>query len=185
MTGLTSNVSIASNAILLLGGGTIASLTEDSAQSIIAANLYENSYLSVLTSHRWRFATKKAKLSRLSETPINGYSHKFQIPSDCLYVIKADTNNYEIYESTIHCNSIEVEIDYTYRVDESSLPAYFTKMLEFFLASQFAVPLTGDLNKADMYYKSYSDQLKKAKFADSTQRPNVGIQHSPYVDARY
>lgn len=180
----TSNISIASNGLLLLGHSTIASFTEDSTGAVVAANLYESSYLSLLTSHRWRFATKKARLARLTETPLNGFTYKFQIPSDCLYIINASTARYEVYEDTIYANDSDIDIDMIYRVDESMLPPYFVKMMEFFLASQFSVPVTSDLNKADMYYKSYQDQLKKAKFADSTQRPNVGIQSSPYTTIR-
>lgn len=180
-----SSISIASNASILLGANTIASFEEESAEATVAANLYETSYLSLLTNHRWRFATKKAQLARLSATPLNGYQYKFTIPSDCLYVIKTDANSYEIYENEIHSNNTAMEIDYIYRVDETRLPAYFVKMFEFYLASQFAIPITGDLNKADLYMKAYETELKRAKYADSSQRPFDGIPSAAYVDVRY
>lgn len=185
MTGLTSDISIASNGLLLLGHDPIASFTEPTAGATIAANLYETSYLSLLTTHRWRFATKKEKLARLSEVPMNKYSHKFQIPSDCIYVISPDTKDYEIYGSTIHANAKDLDMDYIYRVDEDKLPPYFSKMLEFFLATQFAVPLTGDMNKGKYFNAMYLNELKRAKFADSTQRPNTGFMDSPYTSVRY
>ena len=185
MTGITSDISIASNGLLLLGHDPIASFTEPTAGATIAANLYETSYLSLITAHRWRFATKKAKLARLSAKPLNGFNYQFQIPSDCLYVIRVSTVRYEIYESTIHCNDEALEMDFLYRVTEDRLPPYFAKMLEFFLAAQFAVPLTGDMNKGKYFQAMYLNELKRAKFADSTQRPNVGFQDSPYTATRY
>jgi len=115
----------------------------------------------------------------------NGFNYKFTIPSDCLYVINTDTRSYEIYETEIHANSLELEIDYIYRVAEDRLPAYFAKMLEFFLAAQFAIPLTGDMDKGKYYSSMYLNELKRAKFADSTQRPNIGFADSPYTDARF
>lgn len=180
-----SDISIASNGLLLLGNDTIASFTEDTAGATIAAELYETSYLSLLTAHRWRFATKKATLAMLAAAPLNGYTHKFQIPSDCLYVINATTSNYEVYENTIFANDTDVDIDYIYRVDEDRLPPYFVTMLEFYLAAKFAIPLTGDLKKTELYSKLYLDEMRRAKFADSTQRPNVGFKSSPYTDVRY
>jgi len=185
MTGNTSNISLASNALLLLGHEPIASFTEGTAGATIAANLYDTAYLSVLTNHRWRFATKQARLARLAETPINDYTYAFQLPSDCIYLIKVDAQNYEVFGDKLYCNSSELLADYTYKVDEDRLPPYFTKMLEFFLAAQFAVSLTGSIEKGEFFSKLYVNELKKAKFADSTQTPQVTFSDSRYITARY
>lgn len=186
MTGLTSSISLSSNALILLGGNSISSFDDGSSEATIAANLYETTYLGLLTEHRWRFATKKASLAKLAAAPSNGYANAFQIPSDCIYFIKTEVaQDYEIYGTELHSNHNTVEADYIYRVDEDKLPPYFSSMIEFFLASKFAVPLTGDLNKADFYLKAYNNQLKKAKHADSTQRPVDTFRHNPYVDVRY
>jgi len=185
MTGTTSSISLASNALLLLGHETIASFDEGTAGATIAANLYENSYLSLLTNHRWRFATKKAQLARLVETPLNEYNYAFQLPSDCLYLIKTTSRNYQIYENKLYTNDIEIKVDYIFRIDEGNLPPYFTKMLEFFLASQFALSLTGDMEKGNYFSRMYLFELKKAKFTDSTQHPQETFIDNPYVDIRY
>ena len=187
MTGITSSISLASNALLLLGGSTISSFTDGTSGSQIAANLYENSYLSQLTNHRWRFATKTAQLARLVETPINDYKYAFQLPSDLIYLQKTVDNIglYQIYGSKLYTNAETVTVDYTYRVDEDKLPPYFTKMLEFFLAAQFAVPLTGDMDKGNYYSKFYLNELKRAKYADSTQTPQDTFTPSAYVGVRY
>lgn len=77
-----------------------------------------------------------------------------------------------------------MEIDYIFTVEEDRLPAYFIKMFEFFLAAQFALPLTGDLNKMQAMEQAYQYQARLAKNADSTQRPADTVQHNPYVDVR-
>jgi len=94
-------------------------------------------------NHRWRFASKKAQLARLVDEPLNEYSYAFQLPSDCIYLIKTTSRQYQIYGSKIYSNDLNMEVDYTYRVGEDNLPPYFSKMFEFFLASQFALSLTG------------------------------------------
>ena len=91
---------------------------------------------------------------------------------------------FEIYDSQLHTNANEVKLDYIHRVNEDLLPAYFTKALEFNLSALFAVPITGDLNKADYYSKVYMNELKRAKNIDSSQYPEVPIQNRPYVEVR-
>ena len=184
MAGLIARVQLVSNALLLLGDGPIASLTEDSTGATLGANLFENTYLDMLQNHRWRFATKHARLARLSEKPIMDYEYMFQLPSDIEYLIKASVSNYTIHESRLYANATDINIGYIFRVKEDTLPSYFVKTLEFFLAAQFAVPLTGDMDKGKYYSALYGDALKKAKFADSTQQPNISFQHNPYVDVR-
>lgn len=185
MAGSVSSISIASNALILLGAEPISSFTEGSAPSTIAANLYETSYLSLLTNHRWGFATKKARLARLSSSPIDEYSYAFQLPQDLIYLSKATVVNYQVYGDKLYCNDTDVYIDYTYRIDEDLLPSYFVKMLEFFLAAQFAVSLTGDIEKGNYFSRMYMTELKRAKFADSTQTPPDEFIESPYLLVRY
>lgn len=184
MAGSASDIALASNAMLLLGGRTIASFTEESSESQIASNLFEHSYKAILTEHRWRFATKQAKLARLTATPHNDYAYQFQLPSDLLYLIKTDTRNYEVYEDKVYANSLELEAEYIYDIASDKVPSYWAKMFEFFLASQFAIPLTGDIDKASYFDQQYMKAKTKAKHADSTQRPGKGFVDNRYTNIR-
>jgi hypothetical protein len=185
MAGLTSKVQIVSNALLLLGDRPISSLTEETTGATLGSNLFENTYLSLLQNHRWGFAKTTALLSRYSSTPMSGYAYAFALPSDFLYIIKGSDSNYAVYEDGIHANSETFTIDYIKRVDEDKLPAYFAKALEVNLAYQFAVPLTGDIAKGQYYESQFNNYIRKAKFSDSTQYPEVSVQSQPYVDVRY
>lgn len=186
MAGSTSAVQISSNALILLGHPPIASFDEPGAGAQASSNLYENSYLNLLTIHRWRFATKKAQLARLSEAPLNGFSYQFQLPSDLLYLIRKESGfDYEIYGDKLYSNNTTESIDYTYRVEEDNLPPYFIKTFEFFMAAQLAIPVAGNSTRANEYNGMYEMQLKRAKFADSTQRPGDTFLSNPYVNARF
>ncbi len=179
----TSAVNLASNALVLIGDSPISALTE----SIPANALYEQSYLSLLSIHRWRFATKKAQLARLVAAPQNEYSYQYQLPADLVYLIRPVGNNsqdYEVYEDKLYSNDATMYVDYIFRVDKSALPAYFVKVVEFFLAAQFAIPVTGNSTRFKEYSGLYEMQLKRAKYADSSQRPNDGFLHNPYGDVR-
>ena len=185
MSGLITRVQLVSNALLLLGGNTISALTENSTGAKLGANLFENTYLAMLQNHRWRFATKTQALSRLAAKPDTGYEYAFQIPNDFLYSVEGDARDYAVYDNQIHCNNTEFQLDYIHRVSEDLLPAYFAKALEYNLASLFAYPLTDDSGKASYYASLYSNEIRKAKFADSSQYPEVSVQDQPYIDVRY
>jgi hypothetical protein len=186
MAGTTTDIRIASNALQLLGHTAITKFDEGTAGADIASALYDITYESNLTEYRWRFATKTARLARLTEAPLEDFLYKFQLPTDMLYVIRPTISNlrYEIYEDTIHTDSTELAIDYIYNVPADRLPPYYVQALQFLLASQFAIPVTGSESKAQLYFNMYKEQLKKARNTDSTQRPQESFEDNPYVDVR-
>jgi len=186
MAGNTSAIQISSNALILIGHPPIASFEEPGAGAIAAANLYEQSYRNMLTMYRWRFASKRAELARLTEAPTNGFQYQYQLPNDLLYLTKKDLNtDYEIYGDKMYTNDSIVKIDYLYRVDEDQLPPYFVKAFEFFLAMQFSIPVTGNSTRANEYNGMYEQQLRRAKYADASQRPQDTFTHNPYIETRF
>ena len=180
-----SALSLCSNALTLLGANSIASFIEGSAESEVAALLYETTYHAMLTETQWHFATRTASLARHTETPDNNFKYKYQLPIDCLYVAKASSKRYEIYERDLYSDHKEVDIEYVYPVDENNLPAYFAKALEYNLAAQFAIPITENTTKAEFFANMYQVVIRKARYADASQRPNIPIQDSPYIHARF
>ena len=186
MAGNSSDIALASNAMLLLGGSTISSFTEESTESQIASNLFEHAYKFVLSSHRWRFAVKQEQLPQLVVKPDKLYSYQYQLPTGMLYLIRTvDNQRYEIYGDKLYANANEVFIEYVYEVSSDKLPSYFAKMFEFYLASQFAIPLTGDIEKASYYSQQYEKAIVKAKFLDSSSRPNQTFINNRYTDVRH
>ena len=110
----TSAVNIASNALVLIGDSPISALNE----SPVANALYDQSYKSLLSIHRWRFATKKAQLAQLATAPQNEFSYQYQLPADLIYLIKPlNRQDYEIYGDKFYTNSSSVDIDYIFHVD--------------------------------------------------------------------
>ena len=184
MAGLASRVQIVSNALLLLGVRPISSLDDTTTGAILGSNLFQNTYYAMLQQHRWRFAVKTQSLSKLSAKPNTGYTTAFVLPTDYLYAFKGDQYDYAVYGSEIHSNSQSFTLDYVATIEEDMLPAYFVLALEYNLASQFAIPITGDIDKASYFSKVFANQLKSAKFVDSTQYPEVAVVHSPYTQVR-
>lgn len=176
---MASKIEIASNACVLLGANPISAFTEGT-EGKVATALYDSTYRGVLASFRWRFATKKAQLGRLVDSPLNTYNYQYQLPTDLVNLIKAeDGDDYEIYGDKLYSNLPSVSIDYIYTVPETLLPDYFVLTLQFLLAASFAIPITDNATKAQTYADLYNKQYLIAKNIDSTQRPSVAIQDSP------
>jgi len=182
---MATSIEICSNALNLIGHGSIASFTDGGAGANIAAALYEPTYEDLLSQHRWRFATSKVALSRLVATPINKWKYAFQLPADyivAVYVYPASA--YEIYEDKLYSNSETVDLDYIFKPSESKMPAYFQRVLEFSLASVFAVAITDNSSKAEEFRRMFDYNLRRARFTDSQARPAQAIVDSPFIEAR-
>lgn len=183
---MATNISLCSNALVLLGDRPIASFTDEGAGAESASNLYESCYNYLLSLHRWRFATKKANLSRSTTRPTNQWAYQFQLPSDFIMLVTTyPVSEFEIYGDKIYTNQDACAIDYIYRISESQLPHYFAKVCEYYLATAFAIPVTGNSTRLQEMQNLYLMHLKQAKNIDSTSRPNQGIIDSPFTDTRW
>lgn len=183
-----TSIDLASNALLLIGEETISSFTDDTTAALVAANLYAPTYEGLLTLHPWRFASTKAQLARLVAAPINQWKYAFQLPNDFLVAQHVDrgNDNFQIYADKLYTDQPTMILDYTYKPDESYLPAYFTELLEYKLASIFAIPITESATKADYYASIANTQLTRAKTIDSQSTPSIGpgLESSALINIR-
>jgi hypothetical protein len=182
-----TSIDLASNALLLIGEETISSFTDDSTAALVAANLYELTFESLLTLHPWRFASKQATLSRLTDTPVTEWSYAYQLPADFMVAQHIDDGNemYQIYGDKLYSNNTSIILDYTFKPDESFLPAYFAELLEYRLASVFAIPITESTSKGEYYASLAIRQMTKAKTIDSQMSPSSApVGNSPLINNR-
>lgn len=184
MSGNQTEISIVSNALILIGAEPITSYEDSGDPGIVGKSLFHGAYHELLQSYDWDFARKVVSLSRLAGETLSGYSAKYQLPSDMLRMIDADSASYDILGSELHTNASTVQIEYVADVNVESAPIYFTNALEYTLAAKLAVPLTGDLNKSDYYSKIAISAQRKARHNDARQTPNLAIQSKPFLEAR-
>lgn len=184
---MSTNIDIASNALILIGDEPISAFTEPGAGATAAANLYPNTYTNLLALHPWTFALKEQKLNKLSQSPdpLTNYQNAFQIPPDHIrtWAILSHSN-YVVVGDLIYSNENELLMRYVYKVDETALPPHFTKALEYLLASDFAQLITENTSKSDYFKRLYKDQLASAMAIDSQGHPQQPIIDSPFVDVR-
>jgi hypothetical protein len=184
---MPTDIDIASNALLLIGDNPISSFSEPGAGPTVAANIYAETYASVLSTHPWSFALKELKLSKLSAVPdkLTNYSSAFQMPADLIRLWAIfPFSDYVIIGPLLYSNQSELLARYVYKVDETSLPPHFVKALEYKLASEFAISITEDEKKASLYESKFRQKVSEARNVDSQGRPQESIVDSPFVGVR-
>jgi hypothetical protein len=179
-----TSVKLANNALQLLGANTITSFTDGSKAAGVANNLYPFVKKHTLSMYPWKFALKKAQLSRDSTDPINEWDYRYTIPSDSVSFVphavffSGEANapkelDFEVYQAKVYTNSTTVYIDYVYDINEELMPSYFTSLLVYQLAWHLAEPITDQTSKAD-YWKGHalgtpSEQGRGGFFRTATQ----------------
>ncbi len=116
-----SGIALSSRALLKIGGDTITSFDEGTAEAEIAANLYPTTRDALLSVHPWGFATGQAALARLTAEPVADFAYAYQLPSDLLRAVSAGGAErgrgipFRIAERRLHTDAPEVVLTYVFR----------------------------------------------------------------------
>ncbi|HAI44822.1 MAG TPA: hypothetical protein DCM40_45410, partial [Maribacter sp.] len=149
-----TDVSICSQALLLLGANEITSFSDGTAPSAICNKLYPRVKSQTLGMYPWSFTLKKTQLGQLTSTPTNVYSKEYQLPTDmflgvprAVYASLSTGNlpkitDYEIQGDKLLTNETTIVIDYQQLVAESAMPSYFVQMMIYQMAWHLAEPVT-------------------------------------------
>ena len=186
---MATKVDICNMALATLGDtATVTSIDppEGSAQADHCARFYPIALRDLLTVFPWRFATKRAKLAKVTADVVGeeDTKHYFALPADCLRVLNLqDSSNHggKIPFSIEYFNkqkmiTTEVETPWityiTSEVDEVLFSTPFTSALVHRLASFLAGPLVPgssgvELTKAHL--ELYEIFMSHAKSADARE----------------
>lgn len=181
----TSKTEICNLAISWVGGIRITSLDDDdSKEANVCRAHYESSRKSVLEEREWTFSVKRAILNPLSSAPAWGFSHQFQLPSDCLRTLDVfDVNECDItYTREDRLILADVEsIKLRYQIDLTNTNKFsglFIEALSMLLASKIAIPLTKNRQLMTDMVAMYEGFLQKAISTDSLQGSRERLKRS-------
>ena len=185
---MASKIQLISNALILIGDPPITSLEGNSRAQTVANNLYDNIVQNELTKYRWGFARKKIQLDLTTEVPVGTeWQSIYQLPADLLFLIKINPQvPYGLYGDKLYCNaSSAIFADYIYNAPESTWPVYFSKMIEYALAMDFAPSIRDSAASMDANARQYINASRMARFTDSQQYPVVPITDRPFINVRF
>ena len=173
---MASIVDICNGALNQLGATTIVSLTEDSKNGRLCNARYTQIRDSVFRSHPWNCLQKRLELSSSTDTPAWGYSFKYDLPGDCLRLLRIldYDSNYKVEGRKILSNTSSMKILYVARVtDPNEYDELLRETLSAALGADIAFGITSNNQTAQNMYQLFQDKLRDARFVDSTEGQNI------------
>lgn len=173
---------ICNAALVLVGADRIDTFEDETREAEVAGILYPIILDDLLTRNPWNFAVKQsAALNRLDEVPEFDYAYAYQLPPDCIEVVKLESADaFEIDDDKLLTSAEEAKISYKQRPNESSFKPQFVRMLISELCSEFAVSLGEDASKGKLYEGRAEKQETKARHTDSKQKTTQGPRQSNF-----
>lgn len=183
---MATDVSICSNALLMLGDRAISSLTpSDPTQATdavtLCANIYPQVRDSVLRAHPWNCAVKRVVLAPDTLTPVEAanlfdYTYRFSIPDDWLRTLQVGKLNegvdYQIEGRKILCNESVFYIVYVFRnTIEGTYDSMLVQCMTLAMKAALAYAITKSTSMAEACQVELKDALKHARAVDGTENP--------------
>jgi hypothetical protein len=185
----SSPVSICNSALIKVGADRITSLTEDTQRARLVNEQYNKCRKELLRSHPWNFATKRTELAALVQEPEYEYSYQFQLPADCLRVLKTNLYSdepFKIEGRLLLCDSNTIKILYIKdETDTSKFDASFDETLALRIAADIAYTLSGSATLANGLMEAYKYSLKDARSFDAQEGSADRIIADEWLVTRY
>lgn len=173
-----TDVSVCNTALIMVGADEINSFSDNTAEAKLAAAVYADTKNTLLQYHPWRFSLIQKDLGgELTAAPLfDKWKYRYQLPPDLLRIIQLeDQENYEIYEDELYTNASPCRVVYQRKVNESEMPSYFIRCLNFHLARIFSISLQEDSTKMQMFDNAADKETARARNIDAQQQPNISI----------
>lgn len=196
-----TNTDICNMALSYLARTIIKSVEENSEEARQCQMFYETTRKLLLRSYPWGFANRLIRLARL-DREMPGFSFVYKYPSSCLavrYVYDTAGAGRRIKEKapfevmmtegdvTVIATDVEdAWAEYTADVrDVDRFSPEFSEALAHYLASQMAIPLTGNANVKMTEYQLFQALAEQARKETAEERQRDLDFETPYARARF
>lgn len=184
----TSDVQIASSALVLMGESPITSF-EGTSRGLIAKQFYDETRDVVLRAHPWKFARTRKVLAALEDAPEFGWNYQFLLPTDpyCLRVLGMSDNSipFQVEGRNILCDESSVSLIYIARVkDPTQFDSLFTTAFEALLAHKFSIAIPGKVSLGDMMFRLYQRCLQDARSVNAQEGTPEEIVADAFIEVR-
>lgn len=187
---MATDVSICSNALIMLGGAPFASFEEAKPHVRIAANLYPSVRDTVLRAHSWNCCTQRVVLAPLSEAPAYDFTKQFQLPGDWLRTLqvgyKGDPLAFRTEGQRLLADVNALPLVYCFRNEvEDSWSTNLIHVMELAMAAKMAYSVTSSTSVRDSYRDEFARELKVAKAIDGQDDPPEEFESGTFLESRF
>ena len=196
----TSEINIASNAIIRLGGDPIATFSDGgepggNKHGVIAGNLFPNIRNALLRSHPWNSAVRRVQLAPLVPTPLFGYSNQFALPGEWLRTldindIRADHADFRMETSgttrVILFSAEQVNLRYIWRnEDVTTWDALLALAMELQMAVAMCYPVTLSFELRNDLRGELDGIMRQARAVDGQEESQQTFGDFPILNSRH
>lgn len=184
---MVSKVDICNSALRKLGVERINSLTEDNSRAKACNDRYEIIKKEVLRSHPWKCAIKRIALAKTVTSPLFDWENQYQLPSDCLRVVRVNDELTEWVQegNFILTNETTCQIKYISNIDESLLDSSLCEVIAFRLALDLCYSITQSAPREQTLQAQYSVFLADARSFSAQSANQQEYYATSYIDVRY
>lgn len=187
---MSSDVSICSNALVMLGQTPFSSFEEPKPHVRAAANLYPSVRDSVLRLHPWNCATERVILAPIANAPAFDFAYQFQLPGDWLRTIqvgyKGEPLEYRSERQRLLANVTALPLVYCFRnTVEDSWSTNLIHIMELAMAAKLAYTVTASTSLRDSHRDEFARELKVAKAVDGQDDPPEEFSAGSLYESRF
>jgi hypothetical protein len=182
-----SKLGIISNALVRLGEKPIQSIDSEDAEAVMASAIFDEVTLTALSSTPWSFATARVKPPQLvsyTNDFTSRYQYAYELPIDeVIRVLGLESRcDYMIAEDReLWTDDNEAEIWYVRDVPVQEWQPWFVSGIVMELASAFALAITGDNARTELFARLARDQMAKARNIDSQHVPPMFLDYMDLI----
>lgn len=184
-----TDVSICSNASLLLGGHPINDLTEANDRTLLASNLFEQVRDSTQRSHPWNCCIKRVALAPDVEVPPFDWAFQFTLPPDYLKTLSVGEaggeDEFRIESGKLLCDSNPCLLRYVARnTNPATWDPMLVRAMTLAMAAEMAYPITQSTTLRDSFRQQLEMHLKRARAVDGQDDTPETFGDSPLLQSR-
>lgn len=157
-------------------------------ESDACKNSYDRSRRAVLRSHPWNCAVTRVILAPLSTVPAFGFSHQFQLPSDCLRLIDLDEGedqDFKIEGKTILSDETSLDVRYIRDVTISSdMDVLLAEAIACYIAWDISYAVTQSNDVRDEMWTAFQKLVRTSKTVDAQEDAISLLEANQWVDSR-
>lgn len=185
----TTDIEIISQASIICGRQSFASLDSGGSFAQDGSALYQSLVTAELGSNRWRFAQEFQDMGVLTTlTPsFDSWQYYWELPSDLLMLFRIDPMvEYVVFGNRVLTTTNQsLTAIYAKSVPVSKWPATFSMYIIYKLASMMAISVTNS-DRMVARIKGDADMWEsRALFSDGQSSPARSLRSQPYVNVRY
>lgn len=188
-----SKTTIVSNALVSLGEEPISNFEENTKIDPVA-KIYYTRRDSLLRSHPWNCAIKRAKLAAkvIAEADVTqvDYTYTYALPSDYLRMLQVGKINeepdYIIEGREILSNEPDLRIKYVYKNhNEATWDAMLIEAMELAMIAAIAYTVTESTSKEKAAIAKFNDFMGVARAVDGQENPPEQMGDTYLVNSRF